>query len=148
MVYIESQENIFNEYGVIDGPIDMVFIYAYCIDNNIPVKMIDYWTVDDNFMENQNNTSDERDNQIFYNIYEKLKTTNPGDNVLICYGSAHFFYQKPRMKMAGFLEQTMSLDEEISIFKHNNEKFEYPSSMYNIIENSKKIRTINIPSEC
>ena len=52
VVFIEARENSFVEYGVVDGPIDMCIAYCYCMDNNIPVEMIDYWKIDNDFKVN------------------------------------------------------------------------------------------------
>ena len=135
-VFIESREEIFEKYGAIDGPIEFQFIYSYCKEQNIPVEFIDYWSdTYDDLLENSNTTSDKRDNQIFYNIYDKMKQVKKGETVLICYGTGHFFYQQPRMERAGWKE--IAIENEEEYFSHINEIFfEYPEGMSELIQNT------------
>ena len=69
-VFIEARESSYIEYGMVDGPVDMCVAYCYCMDNNIPVEMIDYWKIDNDFK--VNTTTNERDDCIHENIMEKL----------------------------------------------------------------------------
>ena len=71
-VFIECREEIFDTYQALDGPQEFQFIYAYCLEHNIPVEMIDWYLTNNETITKTNSTSDERDNNIFYNIYETL----------------------------------------------------------------------------
>ncbi len=68
-VFIEARESSYIEYGMVDGPVDMCVAYCYCMDNGIPVEMIDYWKIDNDFK--GNTTTDERNDRIHENIMEK-----------------------------------------------------------------------------
>lgn len=70
VVFIEAREESFIEYGVVDGPIDMCIAYSRCTENNIPVKMIDYWEITND--SKTSTTTDERDDRIRNNITKKL----------------------------------------------------------------------------
>ena len=94
VVFIEAREEYFKDYGVVDGPIDMSVVYSYCIDNDIPVEMVDWWVVDNSFK--SNTTSNKRDNMIFANIANKLKTIDADTKILVVCGSGHFYEQEER----------------------------------------------------
>lgn len=132
MVLIECRESVFEKYGALDGPIEMIFIYSYCRDNGIPVGLIDYWQLDDTFVKNQNSTNDERDNVIANNILRKVSGLDKDKRVLVCYGSSHYFFQKPRMEKMGWTN--VPLSDRAGYFKHNEEQFVYPESMEGILE--------------
>lgn len=132
-VFIECREEIFDMYGALDGPQEFQFIYAYCIDHDIPVEMIDWYVIDESTIEKMNSTFDERDNQMFYNIYDKMQKIEKGETVLICYGDAHFFYQQPRMERAGW--EQVELEDAKALFASEEKTFQYPQSMLKIVEN-------------
>lgn len=69
VVFIESREEVFNEYGIIDGSIDIILTYSYCTEKAIPVKMIDHWELSNSTK--PNTTIDERDDEIYNNILYK-----------------------------------------------------------------------------
>lgn len=132
-VFIECREEIFETYGVLDGPQEFPFIYAYCSDHNIPVEMIDWYLTDNETITKTNSTSDERDNNIFYNIYDKMQQVKDGETVLVCYGDMHFYYQQPRMERAGW--EKIELEDAKQFFISKQEEFLYPESMLQIVQN-------------
>lgn len=132
-VFIECREEIFQKYQALDGPQEFQFIYAYCQEKGIPVELIDWYMTDNETITMRNSTSDERDNQIFYNIYEKMKQVQKEETVLICYGSAHFYYQQPRMERAGW--EMVELENPEQFFEPMVEKFQYPECMTEVIQN-------------
>lgn len=128
VVFIEAREEYFNCYGVMDGPIDMAIVDSYCIDNKIPVKMVDWWAVDNIYK--SNTTSDKRDDMIFTNIVNRLKTTGDDSKVLIVCGSGHFYEQAKRFLNGGFEKQKI---KNISAYFDNQDKvFKYPVSIENV----------------
>lgn len=131
-VFIECREEIFETYGALDGPQEFQFIYAYCTDQGIPVKMIDWYLTDAETITKINSTSDERDNNIFYNIYDKMQQVKDGETVLICYGDMHFYYQQPRMERVGW--EKIELEDTKQFFVSNTEEFKYPESMQQIVQ--------------
>lgn len=96
-IFIEAREETLEDYDVIDGPIEMIYTYSYGLEHDIPVRLIDYWKIDNNIITNY--SDDARDNQIFYNINEKLEEIEEEKNIVILYGASHYFYQKPRIEL-------------------------------------------------
>jgi len=129
-VMIECREETFDQYGVLDGPIDMIYVYSYCKEQGIDVKMIDYWKIDNEFM--SQHTDDFRDNQIFYNINHKLEEIKAHQKVLIFYGDAHYYYQKPRIEKAGW--KKVEVGDVATLFEHSAEAFTYPKGMAQVIQ--------------
>lgn len=129
VVLIESREDTFNEYGVVDGPIDMILAYSYCVEAGIDVGMIDYWKIDD---DTRPNTTDEhRDDMIHANILEKLDSIDEGSRVMIICGDTHLHEQTKRFKADGY--EWVSIQNRRSLFEGEGE-FVYPEIMSEVIE--------------
>lgn len=128
-VFIEARENSFMEYGVVDGPVDMCTAYCYCMDNNIPVEMIDYWKIDNNFKENT--TTNERDNRIHENIIEKLNLYDNQRILVIC-GFGHLSAQTKRLVESGGKSKYIS--HISSLFDKESSGFVYPSQICDVWE--------------
>ncbi len=122
VVFIEAREKYFQEYNVVDGPIDMNVVYSYCINNGIRVEMIDWWEVDNNYQ--SNTTSAIRDDHIFNNINSKLQQLEEGTKVLVVCGAGHFYAQTKRFREEGFVKK--SIVDKKSYFE-TEEEFRYPS---------------------
>lgn len=133
-LFIECREETFDKYQALDGPHEMLFLYAYGKEHGIEVELIDYWQITNEIMAQKGSSWDERDNQIFYNIYDKMANVKKGETVLICYGSAHFFYQQPRMEMAGW--KRVELTDTSSFFACTSEEFQYPECLPQIIQDA------------
>lgn len=129
VVFVEARENSFTEYGVVDGPIDMCVAYSYCIENNIPVEMIDYWEITND--SKTNTTTEERDDCIHTNIMEKLAVYENKRVLVIC-GFGHLNAQTERLIKAGGKEQTLS--HKRNLFKGKKEGFVYPSMLCDVWE--------------
>lgn len=129
VVFIEAREEYFQEYNVVDGPIDMNVVYSYCLDNDIPVEMIDWWVVDNNYQ--SNTTSAVRDDHIFNNINSKLQQLEEGTKVLVVCGAGHFYAQADRFCAEGF--EKKSITGKKSYFETEKE-FAYPSGAAEIWE--------------
>lgn len=121
VVFIEAREEYFKEYGVVDGPMDMSVVYSYCYNNGIPVEMIDWWIVDNEFK--SNSTNDKRDDNIFVNIQIKLGETAPDKRVLIVCGAGHLTPQTARFKDNDFKKLKINNVPELFI---GEGEFEYP----------------------
>lgn len=129
VVFIEARENSFVEYGVVDGPIDMCIAYCYCIDNNIPVEMIDYWKIDNDFK--ANTTTNERDDCIHENIMEKLNLYENQRILVIC-GFGHLSAQTNRLIESG--GQSEYISHMPSLFNKETLDFTYPSQICDVWE--------------
>ncbi len=129
VVLIEAREETFDAYGAIDGPIDMILAYSYCVKEGIDVGMIDYWKIDD---DTRPNTTDEyRDDTIHSNILEKLDSIDEGSRVMIICGDTHLHEQTKRFKADGY--EWVSIQNRRSLFEGEGE-FEYPEIMSKVIE--------------
>ena len=131
VVFIESKADTYEEHGVLDGPIDMILVYSYCKQNNIPVEMIDWWVVDNNLK--TNTTDEQRDDNIYENINNQLAKVDASDRVMIVCGDTHFHEQSARMRRDGWVKN--SIKNKSSYFKSKNAEFTYPSIMAEVIEN-------------
>lgn len=128
-VFIEAREESFAEYGVVDGPIDMCIAYSYCTDNRIPVEMIDYWKVDNNYK--ADTTTDDRDNHIHTNIMEKMKLYGNKKILVIC-GFGHLNAQTKRLVTDGGKEKRIKNISEL--FQSETTNFSYPTSICEVWE--------------
>ncbi|MGN0247713.1 MAG: hypothetical protein ACI4S1_03225 [Roseburia sp.] len=124
-IFIEAREETLEMYDVIDGPIEMIFAYSYGKEHSIPVKLIDYWEINNDFM--SNSTDDYRDNQIFLNIDKNLTEIEEGKTIVVLYGASHFYFQKPRIEMAGWSEN--EIDSVSALFESDTDEFVYPNCM-------------------
>lgn len=129
-LFIEAREETLEEYDVIDGPIEMIYAYSYGLEQDIPVRLIDYWKIDNSVATNY--SDDIRDNQIFYNMNEKLKEIKTNKTIVVLYGASHYFYQKPRIELAGWREE--KLDQIQDLFQSNTAEFTYPKDMEVVID--------------
>lgn len=129
VVFVEARENNFTEYGVVDGPIDMCVAYCHCIDNNIPVEMIDYWEINNDF--EMNTTTKERDDRIHKNIMEKLNAYENKKILIIC-GFGHLNAQAERLIEIG--GQTAHISHKADLFNCKDEDFAYPKSICDVWE--------------
>lgn len=129
VVLIEARENSFVEYGVVDGPIDMCIAYCYCMDNNIPVEMIDYWKIDND--SKANTTTNERDDCIHENIMEKLNLYENQRILVIC-GFGHLGAQTNRLIESG--GQSEYISHMSSLFDKETLDFTYPSQICDVWE--------------
>lgn len=127
VVFIEARENNFVEYGVVDGPVDMCIAYCHCKDNSIPVEMIDYWKIDNNFKENT--TTNERDDHIHENIIEKLNFYQNQRILVIC-GFGHLSAQTNRLIRSG--GQSGYISHISSLFDKEESNFTYPSQICDV----------------
>ena len=130
VVFIEAREESYEQYGVVDGPVDMCIAYSYCQDNDIPVEMVDYWKVDDDDFK-QNTTTDNRDDHIHQRIMEKLGLYENKKVLVIC-GFGHLYPQVNRLIDEGFEKER--IPKVSKLFKGNGKEFAYPSMICDVWE--------------
>lgn len=140
-IFIEAREESLEEYDVIDGPIEMIYAYSYGLEHDIPVRLIDYWKTDNNIVTNY--SDDFRDNQIFYNMNEKLKEIEADKTIVVLYGASHYFYQKPRIELAGWREG--KIDNIQDLFQSSTDEFTYPKGMEVVIDKKMDYAQFIIP---
>lgn len=140
-IFIEAREESLEEYDVIDGPIEMIYAYSYGLEHDIPVRLIDYWKIDNNIVTNY--SDDFRDNQIFYNMNEKLKEIEADKTIVVLYGASHYFYQKPRIELAGWREG--KIDNIQDLFQSSTDEFTYPKGMEVVIDKKMDYAQFIIP---
>ncbi len=122
-VFIECRPETFEQYGALDGPSEMLYIYSFCKEKNIPVRCIDWWQEDNNAK--ANTTTTERDDRIFGNICENLAAVPADKKVMIFYGTKHFYDQQPRMKASGW--QPVVFGNPEGYFYYADKEFQYPA---------------------
>lgn len=127
-VFIEAREEYFRDYGVVDGPIDMSVIYSYCLNNDIPVEMVDWWVVDNSFK--TNSTNDRRDDMIFNKIDNKLKVMDSDKKVLVVCGAGHFYKQDKRFKNNEY--KYNRIKNKATYLKSKDIAFEYPAGVEDV----------------
>ncbi len=130
VVFIEAREENYEQFGIVDGPVDMCITYCYCQDNGIPVEMIDYWKVDNDHYK-RNTTTEDRDDHIHQKIMEKLKLYDNQKVLIIC-GFGHLYPQMDRLADEGLVKE--SIPHISSLFKSDGKAFEYPSSICDVWE--------------
>lgn len=124
VVFIEAREEYFVEYGAVDGPVEMSVLYSYCVENNIPTEMIDWWVVDNEYQ--SNTTSNRRDDMIFANINNKLSCLDNDSRVLVVCGVGHLYEQSERFLKSENGYKREPIKHAASFFESNAE-FTYPS---------------------
>lgn len=129
VVFLEARADVFAEYGVVDGPVDMAVVYSYCMDHGIAVEMMDWWIVDNDFK--SNSTNDRRDDMIFDNIQSGLGAYDEDTTVLVVCGSGHFYEQASRLTESGF--ERVSIARPSDYFS-DDEAFAYPESVDKVWE--------------
>ncbi len=130
VVFIEAREESYEQYGAVDGPVDMCIAYCYCQDNGIPVEMVDYWKVDNEHYK-QNTTTDDRDDHIHQRIMEKLELYDNKKVLVIC-GFGHLYPQFDRLIDDGFEKER--IPGVSKLFKSNGKEFAYPSLICDVWE--------------
>ena len=129
-VFIEAREDMFLEYGVVDGPIDMAVIYSYCLEHEIDVEMVDWWEVTNDF--ETSTTNDMRDDHIFQNIESKLALLKKDQRVLVVCGAGHFYEQRKRFLDHHF--ESIKIKNRGRLFDQANENFKYPEGVEEVWE--------------
>ncbi len=124
VVFLEAREQYFKAYGVVDGPIDISVVYSYCTDNDIPVEMIDWWVVDNDFQ--SGTTNDKRDDMMFTNINSKLETSVDSKILVVC-GAGHFYEQTERFLDNGFEQR--EIQNKAAYFNDREKGFKYPAGV-------------------
>lgn len=125
VVLIETKKAIYEEYGVIDGLIDMILAYSYCKENHIETDYVDWWEVSDSSI--ANSTDQERDDHIYQNI-EECPQRYAGKSILVICGHAHLAEQKKRFLGNGYRKVALNNAGQFFISKSKDD-FQYPATM-------------------
>lgn len=122
LILLEVDQNIYDEHNVIASPIEMIPIWCYAKENNIAVKGVDWFEVNEN---SRSWTTDKnRDDNIFNNIMDSVKEEQ---KILIILGSRHRIEQTTRFKNAGY--KALKIPNVDKIFKvKNTGEFVYPKN--------------------
>lgn len=131
-ILIEARNENLTKYGAVDGPIEMEFVCGYGMDRGIPVIGIDYWEEGNDFAEIRGTTFDERDNQMFYQIYAAVQKAKKNSTILVVFGGAHYYNQQPRMEKAGWTP--VPIEDRDHFFEKATGTFTYPASMEEIFQ--------------
>lgn len=130
VILLEMHDDCYQEYGAVDGPFEMKFVCGYAETKGIPVYGIDYWELDDHIFENTNTTDDYRDNQFFYNIFDKVMEAKAGSTIFVLYGGEHFYNTIPRMELSGWQRKDIDTSE---YYKHvEHESYQYPEKVKDV----------------
>ena len=125
LVIITCRKDHYDSHSVIDGDIATCVSYAKCLEQDIPVKMVDWWMIDDSYPENA--TNELQDDNMFIQISRILKQVKPNTKTLFITDSHHFHQQATRFEVAGMKRN--KLNDKSSIFKshlEDGQKFTYP----------------------
>lgn len=126
VVFIEAREQYFDDFGVVDGPIEMSVVYSYCVQSNIKVEMVDYWQVDENYtLRDTVSYKDNRNDKIFTNINNKLTSVDKNTRILIVFGRGHLEEQSQRFIHNGF--KKIKIKDIAALFKSDHD-FTYPEN--------------------
>ena len=134
MILLETHDDSFQKYGAIDGPAEMLFTCGYAQTKGIPVYGIDYWELDNDILNNINTTNNNRDNQMFYNIYDKVVEAKENSTIFVIFGGEHFYNAIPRMELVGWERKELDTSE---YYKHiERESYQYPEKIQSVVQNT------------
>lgn len=122
LVMITAREDHYINYNVIDGEIDACVAYSYCRHNDIPIKMVDWWIIDNIYP--QMATTNLRDDNIFIKVSRTLREISPNSKILLITNSESFHEQVARFKVAGY--RKTDIEDISSYFKQTEEEFHFP----------------------
>jgi hypothetical protein len=123
LILVEVRQETVDQYGALDGPIDMIYAWCYAKEKNIDVKGIDYWSPAPGVR--SNSTDDTRDDKLFENV---LLAGKEGGKILVVCGAQHRINFKERFINAGYRKSGIS--NISNYFGHYDaEHFQYPDSM-------------------
>lgn len=131
LILLEVDQEVFDKFGVIKSPIEMVPLWCYAVEKGIPVKGVDWF----NFSENSRSwtTDQERDDNIFKNV---VKSIDNESRVLIIVGSVHRIEQTKRFKKLGYKQKDVK-DKENLYETNESSEFTYPKNT--VVEVEKQI---------
>lgn len=121
LLLLEVDQDIYNDYGVVKSPVEMIPLWCYAKEQNISVKGVDWFEVTEN--SRSWTTNKERDDHIFDNTMASI-----GDEavVLIILGATHRIEQGKRFIDKGYKKE--KIPGKAMFFQSNNRiMFAYPS---------------------
>lgn len=122
LLLLEVDQEIYNDYGVIKSPVEMIPLWCYAKEQGINVKGVDWFKVTE---ESRSwTTNAERDDHIFENT---MKSIGDEPVVLIILGATHRIEQAKRFERSGYQQQ--EIQNRTACFTSNsNHMFQYPAS--------------------
>ncbi len=128
VLLVEIRQETYDNYGVLDGPFEMLYAWSYAETAGIPVKGIDWWHITEDTQSNSTNA--ERDDHIYENI---LAESAEYEKVLVLCGTAHRIEQSKRFAENGYTE--VKLQDKSAYFGNGSpEGFTYPATLRTRLE--------------
>lgn len=135
LLLLEVDQEIYNDYGVVKSPVEMIPLWCYALEQGINVKGVDWFEVTEN--SRSWTTNKERDDHIFENTMASIEDESV---VLIILGATHRIEQAKRFKDSGYKHQKIH-DKTALFINDNRDKFDYPTNT--VLELEKQIEYWN-----
>lgn len=122
LLLLEVDQEVFERYGVIKSPIEMIPLWCRATESGIPVKGIDWFEVT---KDSRSWTTDKiRDDHIFNRSVAAIGSEAV---VLIIVGATHRIEQANRFEAEGFQRQEIA-DKSLFFGEPNIDEFKYPAA--------------------
>jgi hypothetical protein len=132
LLLIETRPETLEKYDALDGPIEMIFVWAYAKEHGYNIQGIDWWKIEAGTQ--ANSTTNVRDDNIYNNI---IKSSETSQKILIICGAMHRIELRQRFSNNGYIQGELnSIDRYFN--KISEDDFMYPQTM--ITEIRKKIQ--------
>jgi hypothetical protein len=128
ILLVEIRQETYDNYGVLDGPFEMMYAWSYAEAEGIPARGIDWWHITEDTQTNSTNA--ERDDH----IYENILTESAGyEKVLVLCGTTHRIEQSKRFLGNGYTE--VKLQDKSDYFGNGSpEGFIYSATFRTLLE--------------
>lgn len=120
LLLLEVDQEVYNEYGVVKSPVEMIPLWCYALEEGIRVKGVDWFEVTEK--SRSWTTNKERDDHIFENI---MTSVDKEPTVLIILGATHRMEQAKRFENSGYKKHEI-LNKPAFFTTEIIDKFEYP----------------------
>jgi len=142
LLLVESLQSEINLGNIGDGPPEMLYAHLIARELNIPVKGIDWYSLDGT----PGRTSNKRDEEITKNIIDSL---NGFQNILVIVGASHLLVDRKKIKKYGYKRKHIAKKEINKIFFHEERKLIFPKEMQHYIDirierEKEKLKTIQM----
>lgn len=122
LLLLEADQEIYNKYGVVKSPVEMIPLWCYALEEGIRVKGVDWFEVTE---KSRSWTTDkERDDHIFENI---MASVDNESTVLIILGATHRIEQAKRFEDSGYKKHGI-LNRPSFFMSKSTDKFQYPAN--------------------
>lgn len=136
LVIFEASKDVYKKNNLIDGRIDMQYIYSYCLEKEIIYTMMDSINLDGSIYPNETNMI--RDKQMFANMKTEKYETSGLEKVLVFTGIYHKISFDEIFKDHGY-----KIDKNFNknIMYENKSEVKYNKYLFNSL--NKKIKYID-----